>query len=158
MRAQPNGGILDLPEIREQLNNLLPNLQPPVLREHFKSLLPNLENREQNGEQNREQFESLLPILKPPQQNREQNREQIKTDPTGSPLVQIDGDRQIVKVNGETYILNPTKSAKPINRLNGWLDIKPSANKRNLYLCLRWRDGTTQRSRHLGKVIPLDAA
>jgi hypothetical protein len=53
-REQPNGGIIDLPDVREQIENLLPNLQPPILREHFKSLLPNLENREQNREQNRE--------------------------------------------------------------------------------------------------------
>jgi hypothetical protein len=179
MRAQPNGGNLDLPEIREQFDRLLPNLQPPILQEHFKSLLPNLENGEQNGEQNREQFKSLLPnlengeqireqnreqsksllpILKPPQQIREQNREQIKTDPPRSPLLQIDSDRQIVKINGKSYKIQSTKMTEQINRLNGWLDVKPSANKRNLYLCLRWREGSTQRSRHLGKVIPLDAA
>jgi hypothetical protein len=45
-REQPNGGIIDLPDVREQIENLLPNLQPPILREHFKSLLPNLENPE----------------------------------------------------------------------------------------------------------------
>jgi hypothetical protein len=45
-RGQPNGGIIDLPDVRAQIENLLPNLQPPILREHFKSLLPNLENPE----------------------------------------------------------------------------------------------------------------
>jgi hypothetical protein len=195
-REQPNGGIVDLPEVREQIENLLPNLQPPILREHFKSLLPNLDNREQNREQenreqnrgqenreqtswltsefptgkildnqpspagtrNREQSKTLLPIFKPHPENREQNREQIETDPTRSPLVQTEDDRQIITVNGVTYILQHTKSLKPINRLNGWLDVKPSANKRNLYLCLRWRDDGKQRSKHLGKVIRADAA
>ncbi len=196
LRSQPNGENLDLPIIKGQLDNLIPNLQPPILTEHFKNLLPNLKNGEQNreqngehfknllpnlenGEQNREQngeqfdrllpnlengeqngehFKSLLPILKPPQKNREQNREQIETDSDRSHLVETESDRQIVKVKGETYILQNTKSLNLLNRRNGWYDIKPSANKRNLYLCLRWREGSTQRSRHLGKVIPLDAA
>jgi hypothetical protein len=175
-RGQPNGGIIDLPDVREQIENLLPNLQPPILREHFKSLLPNLENREQNREQNREHKSWLATEI--PQGNsvanqplpagtgnREQphkllpipeNREQLRQDPEESQLLVTVGDRQII--NGVAYILTHTKSTKPITHANGWLDVKKSANQRNLYLCLRWREGSKQRSHHLGKVIRADAA
>jgi hypothetical protein len=176
MRAQPNGHNLDLPDLE-----LLPILEPQILREHFKNLLPIFKPPQQNSglpptgspshtarqdrEQNREQSKTLLPIPEnsglPPtgspshtaRQDREQNREQFGTDLERSHLVQTENDRKIVKVRGEAYIFQSTKSLAPINRLNGWIDIKPSPNKRHLYLCLRWREGTTQRSKHLGKVI-----
>jgi hypothetical protein len=66
------------------------------------------------------------------------------------------GDRQII--NGVAYILTHTKSPKPIFQANGWLEVKQSANQRNLYLCLRWRAEGKKRSHHLGKVIRADAA
>jgi hypothetical protein len=224
-RGQPNGGIIDLPDVREQIENLLPNLQPPILREHFKSLLPNLENpehlknrghlinlppipdnrgqphkswlateipagksvdnkplpagtgnsdslqtgspymevRQERGQQNRGHPDYLPPILEPPKslppildlQDRE-NRGQQETDPEQSQLLVTVGDRQII--NGVAYILTHTKSPKPIFQTNGWLEVKQSANQRNLYLCLRWRAEGKKRSHHLGKVIRADAA
>ena len=170
MRGQPNGSIIDLPDVREQIENLLPNLQPPILREQFKNLLPNPENRGQQnrgqqnrGQQNRGHPDYLPPILEPPKNlppildraDRE-NRGQQETDPDQSQLLVTVGDRKII--NGVAYILTHTKSPKPISQTNGWLEVKESVNKRNLYLCLRWRAEGKKRSRHLGKVIRADAA
>ena len=170
MRGQPNGSIIDLPDVREQIENLLPNLQPPILREQFKTLLPNPENRGQQnrgqqnrGQQNRGHPDYLPPILEPPKNlppildraDRE-NRGQQETDPDQSQLLVTVGDRKII--NGVAYILTHTKSPKPISQTNGWLEVKESVNKRNLYLCLRWRAEGKKRSRHLGKVIRADAA
>ena len=165
MRGQPNGSIIDLPEVREQIENLLPNLQPPILREQFKNLLPNPENRGQQnrGQQNRGHPDYLPPILEPPKNlppildraDRE-NRGQQQTDRDQSQLLVTVGDRKII--NGVAYILTHSKSLKPIFHDNGWLEVKESVNKRNLYLCLRWRDDGRKRSRHLGKVIRADAA
>lgn len=190
LRGQPNGSIIDLPEVREQIENLLPNLQPPILREQFKNLLPNLDNRGQphksllasqipagksvdnkplpagtgnRGQQNRGHPDYLPPILEPPKslppildlQDRE-NRGQQQTDPDQSQLLVTVGDRKII--NGVAYILTHSKSPKPISQTNGWLEVKESVNKRNLYLCLRWRAEGKKRSRHLGKVIRADAA
>ncbi len=161
MRGQPNGKNLDLPD--RTFLDLLPILEPPILREHFKTLLPifkppinrEQKNREQENreQENREQPKTLLPILKPPINREQENREQKETDSMESPLVETESDRKIVKVRGTSYIFQSTKSLESINRLNGWLDIKPSPNKRHLYLCLRWRDGNIQRSKHLGKVL-----
>ena len=184
MRGQPNGNIIDLPEVREQIENLLPNLQPPILREQFKNLLPNLENPEnlknrghlvnllpnpdnrgqQNrGQQNRGHPDYLPPILEPPKSlppildlDDRENRGQQQTDPDQSQLLVTVGDRQII--NGVAYILTHSKSLKPIFHDNGWLEVKESVNKRNLYLCLRWRAEGKKRSRHLGKVVRADAA
>jgi hypothetical protein len=50
-----------------------------------------------------------------------------------------------------------SKSTKPIFHTNGWLEVKESVNKRNLYLCLRWRYEGKKRSHHLGKVIRAEA-
>jgi hypothetical protein len=165
MRGQPNGNIIDLPEVREQIENLLPNLQPPILREQFKTLLSIPENRgqENRGQQNRGHPDYLPPILEPPKslppildsEDRE-NRGQEQTDPDQSQLLVTVGDRKII--NGVAYILTHTKSPKPISHTNGWLEVKESVNKRNLYLCLRWRAEGKKRSRHLGKVIRADAA
>jgi hypothetical protein len=196
MRGQPNGNIIDLPDVREQIENLLPNLQPPILREQFKNLLPNPENRGQQnrgqqnrgqqnrgqqnrGQQNRGHPDYLPPILEPPKslppildlEDREnsdslrtgfpsmevrQDRGQQETDPDQSQLLVTVGDRKII--NGVAYILTHTKSPKPISQTNGWLEVKESVNKRNLYLCLRWRAEGKKRSRHLGKVIRAEAA
>lgn len=155
LRGQPNGSIVDLPDVR----NFIDNLQPLTLREHVKSLPPIPENR---GQQNRGQPDYLPPILEPPKslppildsddrENRGQNRGQLAQDPEQSQLLLTVGDRKII--NGVPYILTHSKSPKPIFEVNGWLEVKESVNKRNLYLCLRWRDDGKKRSKHLGKVV-----
>jgi hypothetical protein len=119
--------------------------------------------QENRGQQNRGHPDYLPPILEPPKslppilnsEDRE-NRGQQQTDPDQSQLLVTVGDRQII--NGVAYILTHTKSPKPISHTNGWLEVKESVNKRNLYLCLRWRAEGKKRSRHLGKVIRADAA
>jgi hypothetical protein len=164
MRGQPNGSIVDLPDVRD----LIANIQPPTLREHLKSLPPipkSPQNRghENRGQQNRGHPDYLPPILEPPKslppildsEDRE-NRGQEQTDPDQSQLLVTVGDRKII--NGVAYILTHTKSPKPISQTNGWLEVKESVNKRNLYLCLRWRAEGKKRSKHLGKVIRADAA
>jgi hypothetical protein len=152
MRGQPNGSIVDLPDVR----NLLANLQPPTLREHLKSLPP-IAN-ENRGQQNRGHPDYLPPILEPPKSlppildsDDRENRGQERTHPERSQLLVTVGDRKII--NGVPYILTHTKSPKPIFEVNGWLEVKESVNKRNLYLCLRWRDDGRKRSKHLGKVV-----
>jgi hypothetical protein len=155
MRGQPNGSIVDLPDVR----NLLASLQPPTLREHLKSLPPIAdENRGQNRGQNRGHPDYLPPILDPPKSlppildsDDRENRGQHQIDQERSQLLVTVGDRKII--NGVTYLFTHSKSSKPISQTNGWLEVKESANKRNLYLYLRWRDGTTKRSKHLGKVV-----
>jgi hypothetical protein len=84
-------------------------------------------------------------------QERGQNRGQSLPDLQQSQLLLTVGDRKII--NGVPYILTHSKSPKPIFHVNGWLEVKESVNKRNLYLCLRWRDDGKKRSKHLGKVV-----
>jgi hypothetical protein len=149
---------VELPEI----SNLLANLQPPTLREHLKSLPPIAKNRGQQnrGQQNRGHPEYLPPILEPPKSlppildpaDRE-NRGQTDQYPERSQLLVTVGDRKTI--NGTTYLFTHSKLSKPISQPNGWLEVKKSANKRNLYLYLRWREEGVKRSKHLGKVIKM---
>ncbi len=60
---------------------------------------------------------------------------------------------EIVKVQGRSYFLTPTKPHKPLPKERNWYDIKTQKGKQYLYL--RWREDKRQKSRCLGRLDAL---
>jgi len=148
LRGQPNGSIVDLLPVQE----LIANLEPPVLKEQFKTLPPIGDNdrRHNRGQSHLDRSRSANHHNCRGNDDRGQPHEpQLQSQP----IIKI-GDRKVI--NGTAYIVTYSKSLKPFVHNNGWLEVKKSANQRNLYLVLRWREDTIKRSQYLGKVVRSD--
>lgn len=149
-REQPENLLPKIPNLDSSQQKFLLN-EPPTFREQPRNLLPKTQPPDSNNF--REQPKNLLP--KTDDLGSSEIREQVIDDQPKSGMLVPIGHQ--INVKGVTYILIHSRSGTRVPTSSGWFDIKTDKSKKNLYLCLRWREGTKQRSHHLGKVIRADS-